>query len=123
MSIIASRSGFESAAPIWSAMLRMCIGYEFERRRFARRLVATTDRVFTFVSQDGPLAAIVRKRVAPIVIPRLLSMDRVRDFIFRTVSQLSLNYREGPLSAGSVGELRGGDRLPWIPLYRAGRSR
>ncbi len=89
--------------------------YEAERRRFAKRLVATTDRVFTFINEDGPLAKIVRKRVAPIVIPRLLSMDRVRDFIFRTVSQLSLNYREGPLAVGSVGEVHGGDRLPWVP--------
>src|SRR3989441_11083460 len=30
--------------------------YEPERIRFARRLVATTDRVFTFVSRRGPLA-------------------------------------------------------------------
>jgi len=89
--------------------------YEVERRRFAKRLVATTDRVFTFINEDGPLAKIVRKRVAPIVVPRLLSMDRVRDFIFRTVSQLSLNYREGPLAVGSVGEVHGGDRLPWVP--------
>jgi len=89
--------------------------YEAERRRFAKRLVSTTDRVFTFINEDGPLAKIVRKRVAPVVIPRILSLDRVREFIFRTVSQLSLNYREGPLAVGSAGEVHGGDRLPWIP--------
>src|SRR5213078_3533210 len=34
--------------------------YEPERVAFAKRLVATTDRAFTFVTKDGPLARRVR---------------------------------------------------------------
>jgi hypothetical protein len=34
----------------------------------------------------------------------------------RTVSQITLNYRGGPLSAGSAGQVHGGDRLPWVPI-------
>ena len=41
--------------------------------------------------------------------------------LFRSVSQTRLNYPEGaggPISAGRVGRVRGGDRLPWLPgLY------
>jgi 2-polyprenyl-6-methoxyphenol hydroxylase-like FAD-dependent oxidoreductase len=87
--------------------------YEVERAAFARRLVATTDRVFTFINADGPIAELVRTRVAPLIISRGMSIDAVRGFMFRTVSQIKLNYRGMPLSAGVAGEVHGGDRLPW----------
>jgi 2-polyprenyl-6-methoxyphenol hydroxylase-like FAD-dependent oxidoreductase len=87
--------------------------FAIERGRFAHRLVATTDRVFTFVTADGRLAEIVRTRLAPYVVPRLLAVERVREFMFRTVAQLALNYRASPLSEGQMGQVHGGDRLPW----------
>lgn len=87
--------------------------YETERMPFARRLVATTDRVFTVVTADGPLADLVRTRIAPFVMPRAIAFRPVREFIFRTVSQIMVNYREGALSAGAAGGVHGGDRLPW----------
>lgn len=90
--------------------------YEAERIGFARRLVATTDRVFSFVTADGPFADIVRTRVAPIVIPKIAQYQLAREFIFRTVSQISLNYRGDPLSIGSAGHVHGGDRLPGAPI-------
>jgi hypothetical protein len=40
----------------------------------------------------------------------------VREYIFRTVSQISLNHRSGPLSGGSAGDVHGGDRLPWVTI-------
>ena len=89
--------------------------YEPERIRFARRLVATTDKAFTFVTADGRLAEVVRTRLAPFIVPRLVGIEAVREFMFRTVSQITLNYRESPLSAGSAGHVHGGDRLPWAP--------
>ena len=89
--------------------------YEVERIAFARRLVATTDRVFTFVTADGRIADLVRTRIAPLVLPKLFDVERVREFIFRTVSQITLNYRASPVSKGSAGEVHGGERLPWAP--------
>ena len=38
----------------------------------------------------------------------------MRRFLFRTVSQIGVNYRESPLSEGEAGSVRGGDRLPWV---------
>jgi 2-polyprenyl-6-methoxyphenol hydroxylase-like FAD-dependent oxidoreductase len=87
--------------------------YEAERIKFARRLVATTDKVFGFVSADGRLADVVRTRIAPVLMPRLIGFDFAREYLFRTVSQIMLNYRGGPLSAGNAGHVHGGDRLPW----------
>jgi hypothetical protein len=39
--------------------------------------------------------------------------------MFRTVSQISLNYRNGPLSQGVAGHVHGGDRLPWAQVNGA----
>jgi 2-polyprenyl-6-methoxyphenol hydroxylase-like FAD-dependent oxidoreductase len=90
--------------------------YESERIGFARRLVATTDRVFSFATADGPLADFMRMRVAPALIPFAISFERVRKFMFRTLSQTMVNYRKGPLSRGLAGEVWGGDRLPWVAV-------
>jgi 2-polyprenyl-6-methoxyphenol hydroxylase-like FAD-dependent oxidoreductase len=90
--------------------------YEAERIGFARRLVATTDRAFSFVTAEGRLADIVRTRVAPVLFPMALAFAPVRQFMFRTISQITLNYRRGPLSRGMAGKVHGGDRLPWAPV-------
>ncbi|WP_430443253.1 MAG: FAD-dependent monooxygenase [Pseudomonas piscis] len=88
--------------------------YGIERMEFARRLVATTDRVFSFATADGPIAQLVRTRLAPLLLPKIAAVERAREFLFRTVSQITLNYRGMPLSAGGVGPVHGGDRLPWV---------
>jgi 2-polyprenyl-6-methoxyphenol hydroxylase-like FAD-dependent oxidoreductase len=90
--------------------------YEAERIGFARRLVATTDRAFSFVTAEGRIADVVRTRVAPVLIPMALAFAPAREFMFRTVSQITLNYRRGPLSRGAAGHVHGGDRLPWAPV-------
>jgi len=87
--------------------------YEGERIGFARRLVATTDRVFTFATAEGRIADILRTRIAPLVLPFAAHFEAAREFMFRTVSQVMLNYRDGPLSRGVAGQVHGGDRLPW----------
>jgi hypothetical protein len=89
--------------------------YEAERIGFAKRLVATTDRVFSFATAEGRIAEIMRTRIVPVIFPRVVALGPVRDYIFRTVSQITLNYRGTPLSVGSAGHVHGGDRLPWVP--------
>lgn len=90
--------------------------YEAERIVFARKLVATTDRVFSLATADGPFVDIVRTRVAPVALSLLARFDFVRSFMFRTVSQIGLNYRQSTLSQGNAGKVRGGDRLPWVMI-------
>jgi 2-polyprenyl-6-methoxyphenol hydroxylase-like FAD-dependent oxidoreductase len=87
--------------------------YEAERLAFARTLVETTDRVFTFVSAEGGFANFVRTRIAPLFVSVAYSVDAVREFMFRLVSQCMINYHASPLSSGHAGKVRGGDRLPW----------
>lgn len=88
--------------------------YQAERIGFARRLVATTDRVFTIAVRRGALAERIRTRLVPRAVPRLFRVAPLRRFFFRTLSQLGVNYRRGPLSEGVAGGVRGGDRLPWV---------
>jgi 2-polyprenyl-6-methoxyphenol hydroxylase-like FAD-dependent oxidoreductase len=91
--------------------------YEAERIGFAQRLVATTDRVFSFVTAEGRIADIIRTRVAPVLIPTAMAFEAAREYLFRTVSQITLNYRDGPLSVGTGGHVHGGDRLPWVAIH------
>ncbi|HEY7056381.1 MAG TPA: FAD-dependent monooxygenase [Vicinamibacterales bacterium] len=88
--------------------------YEPERIAFARRLVATTDRAFTAVTSDGMIARTLRLHVAPTLIQRLFALKTVRQYMFRTVSQTLIDYRESRLSEGQAGTVHGGDRLPWV---------
>ena len=90
--------------------------YGPERMRFARRLVASTDRAFTFVTRDGPMARFVRLHVVPLVIPVAFSLRAFRRLMFRTISQTVVNYRDSSLAEGAAGHVRGGDRLPWVAL-------
>lgn len=93
--------------------------YGPERIAFARRLVATTDRVFTFVNKKGSFATWVRTRVAPYIVPILFRITALRRFLFRTVSQTEIKYPHSALSSGEAGNVRGGDRLPWVPFNTA----
>jgi 2-polyprenyl-6-methoxyphenol hydroxylase-like FAD-dependent oxidoreductase len=94
--------------------------YEPERIAFARRLVATTDRAFILITSRGPIARWVRRSVVPRVFPILASFRAMRRLMFRTLSQTAINYRGSPLSMGTAGRVRGGDRLPWVTLDGAG---
>src|SRR5262245_41486206 len=90
--------------------------YELERITFARRLVATTDRGFTLATTRGLIARWMRTRLVPLLVPLLFRLSPWRRFLFQTLSQIGVNYRHSPLSAGAAGAVRGGDRLPWVEL-------
>jgi hypothetical protein len=95
--------------------------YEAERIGFARRLVGTTDRIFTAITSTSRWAKFVRTVLFPTFMPLLVKFSAVRRLMFRTVSQTRIQYRESPLSAGRAGPLYGGDRLPWF-RFADGRS-
>lgn len=102
------------AAVLHGARDELLATFEPERRPFARRLVATTDRAFTYATRSGRFARWVRVVLVPRVAPLLLRSPRVRRWVFRTVSQITIAYRHSRLSEGSAGAVRGGDRLPWL---------
>jgi 2-polyprenyl-6-methoxyphenol hydroxylase-like FAD-dependent oxidoreductase len=87
--------------------------YEVERIAFARQLVASTDRLFTLATRQGPVARFARTTVVPVMVRLVFAFAPVRRYLFRTVSQLNVAYRQSRLSHGAAGRVRGGDRLPW----------
>lgn len=89
--------------------------YASERQAFARRLVDTTDRVFTFVTRDGDIADFVKTHIAPSVMGLVTKAGSVRELMFRLVSQTMMDYHDSPLSEGRAGAIKAGSRLPWVP--------
>jgi hypothetical protein len=69
--------------------------FEAERRAFALRLVQTSDRAFNIAAAEGYLAEIIRTRIAPLVLPQVVKFETAREYIFRALSQITLNYRRG----------------------------
>jgi 2-polyprenyl-6-methoxyphenol hydroxylase-like FAD-dependent oxidoreductase len=90
--------------------------YAPERMAFARRLIATTDRAFTIATSPTSRARVVRTRIFPRLLPVAVRLPSVRRLMFRIVSQIAIHYRGQALSAGKVGAVEGGDRLPWVEL-------
>ena len=88
--------------------------YEPERIAFARKLVDTTDKVFTGVTSQRPFDRWARRNLVPFVLPRVLKIAAVRRFLFRVISQMAVSYRGSSLSEGRAGAVHGGDRLPWV---------
>lgn len=88
--------------------------YEVERLAFARRLVNTTDRLFGLMMTEGRLGDFIKTRIAPFIMSVIYSIPLIREFMFRTVSQTTINYQKSPLSEGKAGKVKGGDRLPWV---------
>ncbi|WP_430646872.1 FAD-dependent monooxygenase [Agromyces sp. GXS1127] len=92
--------------------------YEAERRPVARRLVATTDRLFGLVTSESRPARIVRGRLLPMfgpaavrLVPRLIGGRRLFGFL----SQIRIRYRMSPL-APTRSQVRDdivGKRLPY----------
>ena len=88
--------------------------YETERIAFAKSLVDTTDRLFTLISGDNIASQAFRTVFFPTLMPFALGFLPVRNAAFRTVSQTRISYHESALSEGAVGDVRAGDRLPWV---------
>lgn len=88
--------------------------YDAERRAFACKVVDTTDRLFTFATKQGNFADFVRTHIFPTIASVVYGFGTTREFMFRTVSQTTLTYQDGPISDGQAGKVKGGDRLPWV---------
>lgn len=88
--------------------------YESERLSAARQITATTDRGFSLQTGQGAIG-LVRESLARLA-PGLIRRDDVRRSAFRTLSQLAIHYRDAATCVGHAGQVRGGDRLPWVEL-------
>ncbi|MCG3412798.1 FAD-dependent monooxygenase [Staphylococcus massiliensis] len=84
--------------------------YDTERRAFAKKLVKTTDKMFTMMIHSKLLRLFIMPKLAPL----LAKSQKMKRAFFKRISQTEINYRKSKLSKGEVGRFKGGDRLPWI---------
>ena len=98
--------------------------YEDERIPVARRLLSTTDRLFSFIVSDSALVGLLRTHVLPRGLALAMSVERLRKAAFRTISQTGIRYRGSRLSEALPGlpedAPRAGDRFPWLRLSAGG---
>jgi 2-polyprenyl-6-methoxyphenol hydroxylase-like FAD-dependent oxidoreductase len=94
--------------------------YADERVPVAQRLLSSTDRAFSLVVSDSWLAALFRTRILAKIAAFAMSLNRIRTFAFRTISQIGISYRDSALSETLAGlpdsAPRAGDRFPWLRL-------
>ena len=94
--------------------------YEMERIPVARRLLRTTDRAFALLVSDSWVAGIFRTQIIARIAAFAMTIERVRNLAFRTLSQIGIRYGGSPLSQTLAGLPEGapvaGDRFPWLQL-------
>jgi len=66
------------------------------------------------------LAEIIRTRIAPLILPQVVKLEAAREYIFRTISQITLSYRGKGLDEGPEGASA---REKAIRIAYAGRSK
>jgi 2-polyprenyl-6-methoxyphenol hydroxylase-like FAD-dependent oxidoreductase len=100
--------------------------YEAERRPVARTLVASTDRVFGFVTSSRLPIRLLRRAVVPLLAPiavRVLPRSSGGSRLFQYVSQIRIHYHLDPSASGGRRDPVVGRRLPWsggnYPVLRA----
>ena len=113
----AANLGWKLAAVIKrGASERLLDTYAEERMPFARRLVHTTDRAFTFITSRAPWAPFLRVVLLPNLLRLVGRTEWIKRVAFRIISQTSISYRGSWSSrnhAPSSG-VKAGDRLPWV---------
>lgn len=89
--------------------------YEPERITLARQLISTTDQAFQTLTRPGWLSRFLRIHVMPNVVGLATGFSWTRPLLFRTISQIRIDYPNSALSRGKAGGVAAGDRLPWSP--------
>lgn len=94
--------------------------YEAERLPVAQRLLRTTDRAFNMLVSNHWLAGIFRTRILTKIAAFAMTLERVKQLAFRTISQTGIHYRQSALSRTLAGHSpnapTAGDRFPWLQL-------
>jgi hypothetical protein len=94
--------------------------YAIEREPVAKRLLETTDRLFSFIVSDQWVSKMLRTRVIAHIPALVMRFDAARKLAFSVISQLGISYRQSPLSQTNAGlpddAPRAGDRFPWMKL-------
>jgi len=101
--------------------------YHQERFPVAQRLLSTTDRVFQLVTRQNYLLTRLRVYVFPYLLKLLITLPTLRQWAFRTISQIGIRYDEGLLVRDDgrgfpKNAPRPGQRLPYVYFAQSGKK-
>ena len=106
--------------------------YTPERLPVAKNTIRTTDNIFNLLTSDNFFKKTFRIYIVPVIIKTLFPLfaDRnwIRRYLFKSISEIGIHYRESVLShQPSISLLppfllRPGDRLPFILFSENGRE-
>jgi 2-polyprenyl-6-methoxyphenol hydroxylase-like FAD-dependent oxidoreductase len=91
--------------------------YNEERLPNAKRLTATTDRMFNLAAGKDWFVGLIRTTIFPPMAKYILGIEAVRKRFFILISQIGIRYRDGSLSEHEGdGEfaVKAGDRMPYF---------
>ncbi|MEP6742472.1 MAG: FAD-dependent monooxygenase [bacterium] len=105
-----------------SADEKILQSYNEERLPNARRLTATTDRMFNLAAGKDWFVGLIRTTIFPPMAKYILSIEAVRKKFFIFISQIGIRYRDSSLSMHETGErdgdrefeVKAGDRMPYF---------
>lgn len=91
--------------------------YNEERYPFAKALLNSTDKGFTFLAGDSFWVRTLRKYLMIPMMSKLLSIQKFRTFAFKKISQIAYSYKAYSLSKSNSKQslkFNKGDRIPYI---------
>ncbi|HMG74410.1 MAG TPA: FAD-dependent monooxygenase [Pyrinomonadaceae bacterium] len=100
-----------------SAHERILDTYNEERLPNAKRLTATTDRMFNLAAGNDWFVGLIRTTIFPPMAKYILSIEAIRKKFFIMISQIGIRYRDNSLSRHDGDddfEVKAGDRMPYF---------
>lgn len=91
--------------------------YNEERLANAKRLLQTTDQFFEVAVSDQWYLRFLRNKIVPSLAGFIMQSGVAEEFLFPTISQIGLNYRDSSLSKHQGDhdfEVKAGDRMPYF---------
>ena len=91
--------------------------YNEERLPFAKALLNSTDKGFTFLAGDSFWIRTLRKYLMIPIMSKLLSIQKFRTFAFKKIAQIEYSYKAYSLSKSNSKQnlkFSKGDRIPYI---------
>jgi hypothetical protein len=93
--------------------------YAAERMPVAKRLLSTTDKLFTMIMSDSWLSGLFKRWVMPAVLKLAWGNNTARTSFFKQVSQIGISYRYSALNLhiSQSTRIKSGDRLPYLKVF------
>ncbi len=93
--------------------------YAAERMPVAKELLSTTDKAFSLIMSGSWITSVFKKWILPVSLKMVWGKKILREGFFKRVSQISISYRNSPLSLhlSNSAKIKAGDRLPYLKIY------